>query len=55
MSSVFQEINNLKEFVKARAILTPGALLVRCEPQLVLHFGGIAGTQRHAHKLCFEH
>ena len=31
---------NLREFVKTSVILTPGALLVGCEPQFVLHFRG---------------
>ena len=48
---------NLGEFVKTHVILTPGALLVGCEPQFVLHFRGIAGIRRIAggvQKLNFE-
>ena len=37
---------HLREFVKTSVILTPGALLVGCEPQFVLHFGGIRGIDR---------
>ena len=36
---------NLREFVKTSVILTPGALLVGCEPRFVLHFAGIRGTR----------
>ena len=36
---------NLREFVKTHVILTPGALLVGCEPQFVLHFRGIRGIR----------
>ena len=45
---------NLREFVKTSVILTPGALLVGCEPQFVLHFVGIRGIRRGAQKLIFE-
>ena len=32
---------NLRECVKTHVIFTPGALLVGCLPQFVLHFAGI--------------
>ena len=47
----------LREFVKTSVILTPGALLVGCEPQFVLHFRGIVwirGIRGGAQKLIFE-
>ena len=37
---------NLREFVKTSVILTPGALLVGCEPQFVLHFREIRRMRR---------
>ena len=45
---------NLREFVKTSVILTPGALLVGCEPQFVLHFRGIEWIRGGAQKLIFE-
>ena len=45
---------NLREFVKTSVILTPGALLVGCEPQFVLHFRGIRGIRRSVQKSCFD-
>ena len=45
---------NLREFVKTSVILTPGALLVGCELQFVLHFRGIRGIRGGAQKLIFE-
>ena len=44
----------MREFVKTSVILTPGALLVGCEPQSVLHFRGIAVIRWGAQKLIFE-
>ena len=50
----------MREFVKTSVILTPGALLVGCEPQFVLHFRGIRwirwirGIRGGAQKLIFE-
>ena len=43
----------LREFVKTSVILTPGALLVGCEPQFVLHIAGIRWIWRRVQKLCF--
>ena len=55
VSSHINHIYSLREFVKTSVILTPGALLVGCEPQFVLHFAGIAGIWGCAQKLYFEH
>ena len=52
-----KKMHNLKEFVETSVILTPGALLVGCEPQFVLHFVGIRwirGIRGDAPKLIFE-
>ena len=45
---------NLREFVKTSVILTPGALLVGCKPQFVLHFRGIQGIRGGVQKMIFE-
>ena len=48
---LLRETINLREFVKTHVLLTPGALLVGCELQFVLHFRGI---RRRVQKSCFD-
>ena len=57
LSLLIHNLLDLREFVKTSVILTPGALLVGCEPQFVLHFRGIRGIRGirgGAQKLIFE-